>query len=386
VPVGHPRLSVALYALAGLGIASLGVEALALRRLRRRHLTESGSFPACSVLKPLSGRHPELERDLESHAAVDYPGDWELVLGVESADDEAAEAAAEFVRRHHERARLLICGERLGTNGKVSQLIELSRAARHDVLVCTDANVRIYPRYLRDVAAGLEQPSVGLVTHMVAGVGERRAGAAFDNQAWLAFVAPNVAMAATLGMDQVVGKSLALKREVLDRLGGWEPVKDVLGEDQQLGSRLAALGLRSHVCATPVQQVQTDASVADFWTRQTRWAMIRFRLLPGFILEPLLNPILFSGLALAVARRKKPALMITGSIWALAMLLAQVFAGLLRGRGFRARHLALFPVQQLLLFLAWGRGATRRTLVWHGRSFQLGRGGTLTPLQKHPAR
>ena len=112
------------------------------------------------------------------------------------------------------------------------------------MLVSTDANTRVYPRYLRDVAAGLERPSVGLVTHMVAGVGERRAGAAFDNQAWNTFVAPNVAMAATLGMDQVVGKSVALRREVLDRLGGWESVKDVLGEDQQLGSRLAALGLQ----------------------------------------------------------------------------------------------------------------------------------------------
>ena len=368
-----------LYALAGLGIASLGIEALALRRLRSSQLTEPDSFPACSVLKPLSGHHPGLREDLESHAAVDYPADWELVLGVESTDDEAAGVAAEFVREHPRRARLVVCEERLGTNGKVSQLIELTRAARHDVLVCTDSNVRIYPRYLRDVAAALEQPSVGLVTHMVAGAGERRAGAAFDNQAWLAFVAPNVAMAAALGMDQVVGKSLALHREVLGRLGGWEPVKDVLGEDQQLGSRLAALGLRSHVCATPVQQVQADATVGDFWTRQTRWAMIRFRLLPGFVLEPLLNPILLSSLALATSRGKKQALAITGAIWATAMLLVQIFARLGRSEGFRARHLALFPVQQVLLFAAWARGATKRSLVWHGRAFRLGRDCTLTP-------
>ena len=83
--------------------------------------------------------------------------------------------------------------------------------------------------------------------------------------------------------------------------------------------------------------------------------------------------------ALAVAPNKRRGLLITGTIWALAVLLAQVLALLLRGQGYRALHLALFPAQQLLLFGAWGRGATKRTLEWHGRAFRLSRDCTLEP-------
>jgi ceramide glucosyltransferase len=374
------RPSRALYALAGLGLAALAVEAVAVRRVRRRPLAPATSHPGVSVLKPLAGDDPELEADLESHAALDYPGQWEIVLGLEDEADAAAPAARAFVARHPERARFVVAGGRAGRHPKVNQVIFLTRAARHDVLVVTDANARVAPGHLREVAAALERPGVGLATSLVAARGERHAGAAVDNQTWLAFVVPNVAMATVLGIEQVVGKSLGIRRAVLERIGGWEAVKDVLGDDKALGDLIADAGLRSYVCPTPVGHVQAGQGFAVHWARQTRWAAIRFRLLrPGFFLEPLLNPVALSGAALALSPRSRRAGLLTAATWIASAGLCQLFARIVRGHGFAARHLALFPLAQLLLFAAWARGATVRHVTWHGRRYALGPDTRLGP-------
>jgi ceramide glucosyltransferase len=362
-----------LYWLCGVSAVWLGFEGSCLWRLRRRPAERPLRYPSCSILKPLSGYDEELDRDLESHAAMDYPGKWELLLGLRDAGDPAAAVARAFAARHPGRVKLVVHEEEAGLNPKVNQLIALTRAARHEVIACTDANIRVPVGHLREIAAALERPGVGVATHLVAGVGERRLGAAFDNQAWNAFVAPNVATAAVLGIDQIVGKSLAIRRQVLEDAGGWEGVKDALGEDQQLARPLNALGLRSFVCATPVQNVQVEQGLAAFWSRQTRWAMIRSRILgPAYFFEPLLNLTLLSSLGLAFSPRSWTARALTAAGLGAALAYAQSFAVLVRGDGFRSRDLVLFPLGQLLLFGAWMRGATKRTVVWRGRALTVG--------------
>lgn len=363
----------ALFAAAALGNAALAVEAVCLWRVRTRRLPAPAAFPACSILKPLSGPEEDLEGNLESHLALDYPGEWELLLGVRDEGTPVHALAEAFAARHPGRVRLVVHEEESARNPKMSQLIALTREAAHELIVCTDSGIRVPPGYLREIAAALAQPGVGLATHMVAGVGERSLGAAFDNQALNTFVIPNVAVAAAIRMDQVVGRSLALPRDVLERMGGWESVKDVLGEDKQLGSQLGELGLRSHVCPAPVENFQRERSLGAFWARHTRWALIRFRLLrPGFFLEPLLNPTLFAVLGLACSPRSARARLAAAGSCAAAAALAQASALLARGHGFRPSHLALFPLQQLVFFLAWARGATIRTVSWQGRSWRIG--------------
>jgi ceramide glucosyltransferase len=284
------------------------------------------------------------------------------------------------VARHPDRARLVVVGGRVGRHPKVNQVIFLTREARHDVLVVTDANARVAPGHLAEMVAALERPGVGVATTLVAAGGERRVGAAIDNQVWLTFVMPNVAMATALGIEQVVGKSLGIRRDVLERIGGWEAVKDVLGDDKTLGGLINEIGLRAYVCPTPVEHIQVDQGLTAHWARQTRWAAIRFRLLrPGFFLEPLLNPILLSNLALALSPRSRRALSLTATTWAGSVGLAQVFAVVVRGHGFAPAHLALFPLSQFLLFAAWARGATLRSLTWHGHRYALGAGTLLGP-------
>ena len=50
--------------------------------------------------------------------------------------------------------RLIECPLRLGTNGKVSTLVQLAEHARHDFLLINDSDITVGPRYLERVMAG----------------------------------------------------------------------------------------------------------------------------------------------------------------------------------------------------------------------------------------
>ena len=56
-----------------------------------------------------------------------------------------------------------------GANAKVSNLINMLPAARHDMLVLSDSDIAVSPRWLRQVTDALARPGVGLVTCLYTG-------------------------------------------------------------------------------------------------------------------------------------------------------------------------------------------------------------------------
>jgi ceramide glucosyltransferase len=362
-----PLASLVLFALAAGGMISLLVELSALQRLRSKKLPQPTDYPAISLLKPLCGLDDELLHNLESHLAIDYPGEWEIVLGVRSTNDLAYPVARDFAAAHPERVRLVFQQGAPGHNPKVNQLITLTRAARYPVIAMTDSNVRVHPEYLREHAALLSQPGIGLSSHLFVGVGERASGAAIDNMMMSSIVSPSLAAAnLILGVDQVVGKSIAIRRDVLAKVGGWHEVKDMLAEDQRLGRALRRMGMRTALSPNPVENVQIHTTVEQFFNRQARWAMIRFRVFPAAVFEPIQNPFLMALAGACVAVTSPAAWAFAGAMAIASMVFTQAASLVARGRPFPFRHLVLAPVRDLLYFLAWARGATMRSVTWRG--------------------
>jgi ceramide glucosyltransferase len=373
--------ALALLFLAGLGLAMLGVEGRALRRLLGGTVPVPRGAEGLSVLKPLRGVDDDLLANLESFADQDWPA-FEVLLGLHDAADPAAPVAHEAAARWPGRFRVVIQGAELGMNPKVSQLASLAAAARYPILVISDSNVRVEPGYLAEIAARLEDPGVGLVTHLIAGVGERSVGALLENLHLAGGVAPGIAAAkAIAGRDVVMGKSMALRREDLAALGGFEPVKDLLAEDFVIGQMVPRLlGKRVELAARPVQNVVQERSLAQFFHRARRWAVLQHALVGPWLYaaQVVHNPVLFATLALFAA----PAPW-TAAAWlavaASRALLDGAAGAALRLGGFRPAQLLRVPLKDLLLGLAWGEGFFRRTVNWRGTRLRVLPGTRLAP-------
>lgn len=363
-----PIVSVALFAAALLGLAVLAVQCLSLRRHLRRPAPVPAATPPVSILKPLCGLDDRLAENLGSFAALAYP-EYEVLLGLRSADDPALEVAREAARRWPGRFRIVFQRGEPGHNPKVNQLVTLARAARHDVLVVSDSNVRVEPGYLAGIAAALEDEQVGLVTHPIAGEGERRLGSVLDHLHLAGSIAPGVVAAKRLaGRDIVVGKSMALRRRDLDALGGFEAVKDVLAEDYVIGTMVGrVLGKRVAVGQTPIHDVSVHRTVGEFAARYRRWSVLQRQAVGPLVYtaQVLLNPVLVASVA-AVVDRTLVALGLLAGTCAAKMALDGASGRALRAGGFPLWQLALVPAQDLVVGSAWLYGLFRREVVWRG--------------------
>ena len=102
--------------------------------------------PPVSILKPVKGLDPDMYESFASHCRQDYPGEYEILFAVGSPDDPAIEAIERLQREFPERSiRLVLCPETLGTNGKVSSLVQALPHARFDYILISDSDILVSP-------------------------------------------------------------------------------------------------------------------------------------------------------------------------------------------------------------------------------------------------
>ena len=368
---------------AALGVALVAAMLVLTVAHLRRTAPVPASWPGISVLKPLCGSEDALAENLASFAALPYPGEYELVLGVRSVEDGAYPLAQTALRRWPDRVRLVIQEGEAGLNPKVNQLVCLARAARHDLLVVSDSNVRVSPGYLADIAGHLARPGVGCVTHPVAGQGHRSLGALLDNLHLGSTIAPGmVAAQRILGKDLVVGKSMAMWRRDLDLLGGFASVADVLAEDHILGNRLVReLGVLVAVSSQPVWNIAVEKSVGDFFRRYLRWSVTHRTAMsfPAYLAECLLHPIPLAVIGFAL----RPGTGAAATLLACAVLKPALDAAAFSRLGQRMFSWRAFGAGWLkdgLLFVTWVHGLFARTVTWRGNRFRVLPGGRLAPV------
>jgi ceramide glucosyltransferase len=356
-----------LFAIAFLGLGLAVLQHLVLRRHRRERPGLPATLPGISVLKPLCGVDEGLEESLAAFATLDYPR-YEVVLGVRDRRDAAWAIAEAAVARWPGTFRLVLQRGEPGLNPKVNQLVGMAEAARHDVLVVSDSNVRVAPGYLAEIAWHLQDEGVGLVTHAIAGEGEASLGARLETLHLTSTISPaTVSAKGALGGDVVVGKSMAMRRRDLAAMGGFAAVKDVLAEDFVLGVRTSqVLGKRVVIAATPIRNVNHRRTVGQFLERYTRWSVMQRKIagnLP-YASQILLNPVVFA----VAATLADPG---AGSLVLLAAVSgAKVAVDAATGRVMRDGGLGwlplLAPVKDLVAALAWLKGVTRNTVEWRG--------------------
>ena len=257
-------LGLALLAAAALGSFVLCVQLVCVWLHRRRAAARGMAAPeasreplkSISILKPLCGVDDGLERNLECFATLGHPA-YEVILGVKDTRDAAYPVARAAVARWPHLMRLEVQQGEPGLNPKVNQLVTLAAAARNELLLISDSNTRVEPGYLEEISRTFEDPGVGCMSHPISGTGERTLGSLMDNLYQCASAgAGQISAKLAAGQDLVVGKSMVLRRSVVDALDGFRAVGHVLAEDFVIGQYVSRrMNLRSVVAQAPVYNV-----------------------------------------------------------------------------------------------------------------------------------
>jgi ceramide glucosyltransferase len=362
--------------------AMIGLFARAMLARRRSAAPARRTEPLArvTIFKPLAGSDDDLEENLESFARIEYPS-FEILLGVADRADPAFGVARRFLAGHPGLdVRIVVTDPQAALNPKVAQLVGLAEVARGVVWVISDSNVRVQPGYLVSMVEPLADERVGIVTSLFSGVGEQSMGGALENLQICAATAPAIAaMASVTRRSFTVGKSMALRRVDLDRIGGFASVGGVLAEDHLLGRRLAAAGFETRLSREVVENWNVRCSVGRTLERHTRWAKLRRSLTPfGFSVEPMLTPIAIASAGALMAPTKVMAVALA------AVMAAQMGCALLAVRLLRGRviwwHGPLEIVRSYVALFCWVRACSSRRISWRGHAFRLLRGSAIVPV------
>lgn len=359
-----------------LGTIATTVQALLVRRFRRNDAVpfvevpsfrRDGSF--LSILKPACGLDDELEENLLSFTRVRGVR-HEVLVSAEDWEDPALEVARRVMRAHpFAPFRIVVdAGSRTGVvNRKVERLIAAARVAKGDVLLISDSNVRIEPDDLARTMRAFADPRVGCVSNLFVGAGARNVGAAIESLHLLSFVVPGAVLAASADRTCVVGKSMALRREALDAIGGFERFRRVLAEDQAIGLAVKESGWEVALSPVVVHNVIVDRTLQRAVDRQIRWNKIRYAFSHRlYAAELLLNPLVFAVLAMPVAPWL-PLVVAAVRCAQIAMLSRAMDASL------RWRDVALTPLLDGLMVYAWCVAFFSNRVEWRGYRARVGR-------------
>ncbi len=267
------RDAVLLLALAPLGYYVLATVA-ALRFFGRERARQLLNFtPPVSVLKPVLGLDFGSYENFASFCRQEYP-DFEVLFAVNDDQDAAVPMVRQIIAEFPERKiRLLVGAEQFGANRKVNKLARLAREAQYEVLVLTDGDVRVGPRYLREVVAPLADPKTGAVTSFYRGIAENNLGAEIEAVGASSDFFAGVLMAEwTEGMTFALGASIATTKEWLGKMGGFEAIANTLADDYELGHRIAKAGGAVVLSREAVWTMYPAQTLRSFWDHQVRWA------------------------------------------------------------------------------------------------------------------
>jgi ceramide glucosyltransferase len=367
----------------------------------------AGSAPDVTILKPVKGVDPRMFAGFVSHCRQEYAGSFEIIFGVSAMDDPAV-AQVERLRAEFPQCaiRLVECPERLGTSGKVSNLVQMLRAAKYGHIVINDSDIRVSPHYLTRVMrpfGTLAEPGAAAETGAVQGWKGTRVGmvtapylgkTAADGEGltlWAKLEAlgistdflPGVLTARKIegGIRFGLGSTLAVSRIALAAAGGLEPLVNSLADDYELGARIARAGYKVELCAEVVETTVPAYGFRGFRDHQLRWARsTRDSRRWGYV---------GLGITYCVPWAVMNCVASGFALWSFTLLsvalLARVSVAMTVGVGILRdeqvlRDVWLLPLRDFFGLGFWAWSFASDTVVWRGEKFSL-KDGRLSPIE-----
>ena len=236
---------------------------------RESRLPLPKQVPPATIVIPCKGVSPEFIDNVSSFLNQDYPAPLEVLFVVPSQTDPAAVALEKL------KATVLVSDRKPTTSsGKIADLLfALDHLPEEsEVILFSDADVRVEPNWAHQLVGPLEDPRVGVATSAMLYVPTNARISNLVRSAWMMS-----GVMFSVFMDSVTGQSMALRKKDIEGLGFREAWSTSLLEDLATGRTARARGKRisfvSH--AMPVSYEDTPLSeVAEVFTRWMR--CIRF--------------------------------------------------------------------------------------------------------------
>ncbi len=334
--------------------------------------------PPITILKPICGLDIETYENFASFCQQDYP-EYQIVFGVRDGNDPSVQVVKKIIDDFPEVDISLVISDRtIGTNLKVSNLANAEVEAKYSLLLLADSDVRVGRHYLQRVIQPMCDSGVGVVTCLYRPF----------VRGWVAILEAvgisteyhaSVLVARSLeGMKFALGPTIAIRKSVLEAIGGFVAIADYLADDFQLGYLPTQVGYKVVLSDYIIDHAIATENLLDLIHRQTRWNCCTRVSRPWGYLGLIFTQGTVMSLLFLIATG--------GSIfgWAIALLTLCVrlimawFVGVkVLQDPVASKFLWLVPLRDFITFGIWCNGFFGSTIEWRGRRMKLTKDGKL---------
>lgn len=362
-----------LLCLAAMGFYLLAIYS-ALAFFRSAPAVNPDFSPAITLLKPLYGCDPETRANLLSFCQQDYSS-YQVIFSVREASDPVIPVVQQLIQALPELdLTLVICDRIIGSNLKVSNLANGFTAAKYDLIVLADSDIRVGTDYLRRLVQPFQRGNVGVVTCLYNAQAQGK-WAIFESLGISSQFQPNILVARRVeGVHFALGSTIALRRSVLEAIGGFAAIADDLADDYQLGYLPTRLGYETVLSDYVVTHIMPSTPLNDSWQRQARWMRcIRIERFWSYLGLLMTQGTPLSLLFLIATGGSWQGWLTLALTWSLRLIMAWVIGVELLHDQLLRRYFGLLPWRDLFYFMIWCYSLGNNPIEWQGQSF------TLTP-------
>ena len=359
-------------------------------RRNQRLRTDDAVFPPVTLLKPVCGMEPGLEANLTSFFEQQYPS-FEIIFGARHSDDPALDVVRRISRNYPSvGVKIIATGEPLRPNAKVCSLVKMYARAAHNYLIISDSDVHVAPNYIAEVVRPLLDPRNGMVTCLYRGVPTGGLWSKLEALGMSVEMTSGAIVANLIeGMKFALGPTMAIRRDALDAVGGFEPLGEYCADDYVLGREVFESGRQVVMSEHVIDHVVINRSFSCSMRHQIRWMKsTRFSRRAGHAGTALTFAMPFGLLGLLAASALGHWMLGIG-LFAAAYLNRIIMAivagwGVVRDRA-ALRFAWLYPVRDLLGFCFWiGSYFGSCHLRYRGEPYELLPQGKLRRLVEEP--
>ncbi|MEH1890045.1 MAG: bacteriohopanetetrol glucosamine biosynthesis glycosyltransferase HpnI [Nostoc sp.] len=342
------------------------------------HPIDPEFHPPVTILKPICGLDSYAYENFTSFCQQDYP-EYQIIFGVCAYEDPAIEVVEKIIQQFPDvDIHLIVNAQIIGANLKVSNLANAVAAAKHEILIIADSDIRVRKDYLQRVIQPLKDQKVGVVTCMYRSLAKGWVATLEAIVTSTDFHAGVLVSNQLEGTKFACGSTIVIRKQVLKVIGGFEAIADYLADDFKLGYLPAQKGYKVVLSNYVVDHVLATSTLIDAIRRQIRWARCIRVSRPWGYLGLLFTYGTVASLLLLMAMKGSIAgwtvLIIT---WVMRLLMGWAVGVNILNDPIAKKFLWVVPLGDLIYFGIWCYGFLGSTIEWRGQRLKLTKEGKL---------
>ncbi len=346
---------------------------------------EPDFWPPVTIFKPLCGLDSDAYVNLASFCRQDYP-EYQIVFGVRDQGDPSVEIVKQIMRDFPQRdIRLVVENRMLWASPKVSNLVNMEKEAKYPFLLISDDDIRVGEDYLKRVVQPMRDSSVGVVTCMHRSLSKGLAATIEALRISTDFCAGLLVARKLEGVKFALGSTILVRKEALDKIGGFPAFADYLADDFMLGNLVGKAGYTVVLSDYVVEHALTTRSLPDLIRREIRWNRgMRVSRPWGYLGLLFTQGVPVSLFFVLWTARSALGWMMLAATWSARLAMAHIVGfRYLKDRAAR-KYLWLVPVADLIGFVPWCYSLIGNTVDWRGQRFRLTSLGKLVSIAASP--